>query len=142
MRKELDYELGVQACRTRNDRHRREMLRFEKAEKINIKDYKGNYIYDSQTEEYFGDIDELEEYYEAEGMVLPEYVYGCEAIKFSLDMYKIVEDELEDNHYEDAMSHIDMDSLKELQKTIDKWTESQGIVSYEKDYNLALLLNK
>lgn len=119
-----------------------EKTRFQKAKKINIEDYEQNFIYDIETDRYFQDIDDLEEYYEAENMELPDYVYGCIAIEFSLDMYSIVSDELNDNHFEDAIDCIDMKSLESLQKMVDEWTKSQGIRSYERDYSLALLLNK
>lgn len=132
--KRLEYRTLCDGCL--------EKSRFEKAKKINIKDYQDNFIYDINTERYFQDIDDLEEYYEDEEMELPDYVYGCVAIEFNLDMYGIVQDELLDNHFEDAYDFVDMDSLNNLQKIVDEWTKAQGIVSYEKDYNLAILLNK
>lgn len=119
-----------------------EKLRFEKAKKINIEDYEGSFVYDIQTDEYFQDIDDLEEHYESENMELPDYVYGCEAIEFSLDMSSIVRNELNDNHFEGAEERIDVESLKSLQNIVDAWTSSQGITSYERDYSLVLLLNK
>lgn len=130
----LEYRTLCDECIEKN--------RFQKANKINIKNYQDNFIYDIKTEKYFQDIDDMEEYYEDEEMKLPDYVYGCIGIEFSLDMYGIVENELLDNHFEDAFDYVDMESLKKLQKIVDEWTKSQGIVSYEVDYNLAILLNK
>ncbi|MCC0671410.1 MULTISPECIES: hypothetical protein [unclassified Clostridioides] len=127
--------------RTIYDEHS-EKSKFEKAKKINIENYEHDFLYDIKTERYFEEIDILKEYYENEEMDLPNYVYGCIPIKFKLNMYEIVKDELEDNHYEDAINHVDKDSLKSLQEVVDKWTESQGIVSYVQDDDTIILLNE
>ena len=116
-----------------------EKIRFAKAKKIKAKDYKYDWVYDIETEEYFK-IDELEEYYEENEKILPKYVYGCIPIKFSLDMYSIVENELQDNHYENAFLDINLEQLKKIQETVNEWTEFQNIVSWEQDNNLVILL--
>lgn len=118
-----------------------EKFRFEKAKKISIRDYEYDFVYDSKTERYFEEIDILKEYYETKNIELPKYVYACFPIEFSLDMHAIVKDELLESHFEDAFDFVDKESLEELQKTVDTWTESQGIVSYERDWGTVILLD-
>ena len=115
--------------------------RFEKAEKIKPKDYKYDIVYNQEDEEYYT-FDELEEHYEEIEEPLPDYVYGCIPIRFGLDMHSIVENELQDNHYEDAFLDIDSEQLRKIQEIVDKWTEKQNITSWEQDCKTVILLNK
>lgn len=114
---------------------------FKEATKINIKDYEYDFIYDYNLDKYFEEIDVMKEYYESMNMEMPKYVYGCFPIKFNLDMYGIVRDELLENHHEGACDFVDKESLEKLQEIVDTWTKSQGIVSYERDYNTVILLD-
>ena len=113
---------------------------FDKADKIRFKDYKLDMIYDWKTGKYFN-IDELYEHYEEHKLELPRYVYGYKAVKFKLDMYSFVENELEVKHYDGAFRDIDEASLNELQEIVDKWTDSQKIISYRQDHNMVVLLD-
>lgn len=112
---------------------------FKKAEKIKFKDYDYDIIFNQCTDE-FCTIDEFYEYYEENDTKPPSYVYACIPIRFSLDMYDVVENELEQNHYEGAFDNINLDTLKDLQQVVSKWTEKQDITSWEQDYNTVILL--
>lgn len=114
---------------------------FAKAKKIKIEDYEGTFIYDYTSDEYYKDIDEFLDYCEREDVEPSKYVYGCKPINFILDMYRVVENELENNHYENAIDNIDKKSLESLQEMVDEWTKSQNIVSYEQDYQTIILLD-
>ena len=109
--------------------------------RIKEEDYKYDYVYDNNLERYFDEISVMKEYYKEHNMPLPKYVFGCYPIEFSLDMYNIVKNELEDNHYEDAFDHIDSESLNSLQKLVDNWTKEQGVVSYDIDYETVILIS-
>lgn len=116
-----------------------EKRRFEKAKKIKPKDYKYDIVYDPKSKEYYS-FDELEEYYEENETPLPEYVYGCKHIDFSLDMYTIIENELEYKHYEGAFQDINNEEINRLQKFVDEWTKAQNIGSWEQDCNVVIIL--
>lgn len=116
-----------------------EKNRFDRARKINVKDYNGA-VYEVITDSIFESIDDMRECYESEGIDLPKYVYACETIKFGLDMTYIVEDELLNYHFEDAKDFIDYDTLEDLQKIVDEWTQQQNITTYEADFSTVVIL--
>lgn len=117
-----------------------EKERFKKANKIQFKDYKYNIIYDQYCDEFF-DIDEFYEHYEDNNSKLSNYVYACIPIRFNLDMYSVVENELEQNHYEGAFDNINLETLKDLQQMVNKWTEEQNITSWEQDGNTVIIVD-
>nr|WP_312985404.1 hypothetical protein [Clostridioides sp.] len=115
----------------------KEKNRFRKAKKVSLKDYEEEYIYDNIRDEYYPS-DELSEQYESDQV--PKYVYGCDPIRLSLDMYSIVENECVDNHFEDAFSCIDSGAIRELQEMVDKWCKEEGVSSCHVDWNTVVLL--
>lgn len=121
-----------------------EKIRFEKAiNKISWKDYKGDYVYDYISGEYFNSIDELIEFYEnkEEKEDLPKYCYGCKGISYSLDIFPVIENDIV-NLYEDyeevLESLVDMDKLYDF---IDQWNEKQEKICYEQDISTVILLD-
>lgn len=71
---------------------------------------------------------------------LPQYLYLTEPSYFKLDAWEIVESACEDL-YEDAMSHISNDELKELQSTLDAWVEKVGMgATWYPDYKRVIEL--
>lgn len=114
-----------------------ERKRFKNANKVKLEDYKGEYLYDDPTNKYFSGIDELVEYYEDLGAKPPKYAYGCTATKFSLDISDIVQNELNDNHYEDAYDNVEDE--ESLVKFVNEWTDKQNIVSYYQDTNTIVI---
>lgn len=115
----------------------REKERFSNADKINLKDYKEDYIYDHLKDEFIA-VDVISERYQSEE--LPKYVYGCERIDLSLDMYSIVETECIDSHFEDAFACIDSRAISELQNMVNKWCKEEGVSSYIVDWDTIVLL--
>jgi hypothetical protein len=111
--------------------------RFDRAKKINLKDYEEDYLYDHMKDEYYA-VDEISEQYESNQV--PRYVYGCDPIRLFLDIYSIVESECVDNHFEDAFACIDSGAIRELQEMVDKWCKEEGVTSYHVDWNTVVLL--
>ena len=119
-----------------------EEIKFKKANKINLENYKYDCLYDHNIDEYFSDIDELNDFYdENKDLKYPRYVYGCKPIRFKLDMYSIVENELICNHSEGAFDYITSSELNKIQEIVDEWTEKQDITSWEIDNRTIILLN-
>lgn len=88
-------------------------------------------IHDNSIDRYFDSVEDL-----------TDYVFGCYPIEFNLDMRGIIKSELDDNHYEDAFLDISDESISKLQSFVDEWTKSQGIISYNVDYEIVIVLNK
>lgn len=124
-----------------NSKSKREIQRFQNTKKIQLKDYKYDFLYDQESDRYFEEIDILKEYYEDIEAPIPSYAYGCYPIEFHLDMRDMVRNELEDNHYEDAIYNIGVDELDELQIMVNEWCEKQGITTWYKDTSMVVLLD-
>lgn len=110
---------------------------FDKAEKVKLSDYKGEYLHriGFSGEGYIptGDIDDQ---WEEEGM--PEYAWACERMGFHrLDADAILENELSD-YAEDSIEQLDVTGL---QKVIDEWLKKQDFVNY-RPINKAVLLSE
>lgn len=123
-----------------NTKLKEERERFKKANKIQLKDYKYDFLYDQELDRYFEEIDILKEYYEDIEAPIPSYVYGCYPINLHLDMNDIVRNELEDNHYEDAVMDIGVDELDELQIMVNEWCKKQGIRTWYQNEEVVVLL--
>ena len=104
--------------------------RFNRAEKISVKDYIGHVYVDNK---YFLlpqdiDCDELAE---------RDYVYATSGSRFRLDIMSCIESALDD-HYDDAIDNIvDIDSLVEF---VTDWVAKQDIISYYPDYSRSIIL--
>ena len=67
----------------------------------------------------------------------PQYVWATDSERMSFNAYDIVEHACEDM-YEDAMSDIDADAIKELQDYLDKWEKQNGVTSYFETHKHAI----
>ena len=81
--------------------------------------------YFTEWEEFFDSWNEENEDIERR----PEYVWGTDELKMSMDASSIVENATEDM-YEDAMQHIGDAPVKELQQYLDEWIKKYGVTSY------------
>ena len=88
---------------------------------INYRDYEGEVLYDSETDEYFSDIDEMELYYEDNELEMPRYAYGCEFIPVQADAGWIL-DCITDEHAEGVEDSIV--GLYELEEAINEFNRA------------------
>jgi len=130
-----------QACSDKRESEK-EAKAFEAAEKIKLKDYKGEFVYhdDFSNDGYVntdGGIDD--ELCDRKPEDRPKYVWACNSCPTPTPdaddvMYHILE-----NFHEDARDSLDMN---ELQKLLDEWTAKQPkILGYEMTYKKAILLD-
>lgn len=136
------------AYKEREEKYNREQaekdrIAFEKAEKINYKDYSGYYLID----ERLCEIDMLEEWIEEslkDGESVPEYMWAVEGEPcFSINLIDIISDKCEDG-YEDMYSHLDTNSeqLVQAQALIEEWEQQQGgsLYGYGETYKRAIII--
>lgn len=88
---------------------------------INYRDYEGEVLYDTETGEYFSDIDEMELYYEDNELEMPRYAYGCEFIPVQADAGWIL-DCITDEHAEGVEDSIV--GLYELEEAINEFNRA------------------
>lgn len=94
-------------------------------------DYKIDCMYDEKSDNYFNDIESIEEYYEDNISNMPKYVYGCKFESVKLDTDWIIEQAIEEHaeEIEDKLNGID-----ELIKAIDKFNDdNKDVGSYYDD---------
>ncbi len=125
----------------------KELEAYQKAEKIQYKDYKGKFIVEDS--EYIKDCEDLEEWlYEriSEGKDVPEYLWACESNRhFSIDLKDVISDKCEDG-YEEMYNNLDTGSplLSQAQELIEQWENEQGdsLCMYNETYKKAVVLKE
>ena len=124
----------------------REKERYEKAKKIKYSEYKEDYVYDENKQNYYRDKEDLEETYyddaydEGQKPVYPDWCYGCTSFTFELNVESAIERESEEM-YED-FDEIDIVDLQELTDFMEVWNKKQTAKTYYPDYKTVILLNE
>ncbi|MBU3186557.1 hypothetical protein [Clostridium estertheticum] len=114
---------------------------YQNGTKIKCSEYELGWLHDNNTDKFFADIDELNDYYLDEGLPLPKWCYGCTEIPFTINIDSALESSSEEM-YEDFEYDNDAVDIKELIDFIDKWNKKQTASSYEIDHKKIILLNE
>lgn len=94
-------------------------------------------IYDEE-EQFFGNIDDMEDYYENEGLEMPKYAYRIYLEPVSLDLDNILENACEE-HAEGVMGSLE--GVSELREAIKKFNKvNENVGSYRIDYKTIVKL--
>ncbi len=123
----------------RENSAKKELARFEKAPKVKLADYKGEYLWFPGSmigNDGFLRSDEVEDDFEDDEM--PEYAWACGSFGLRMDADSIIENAL-DNHHEDAGENVGDEDRKELQAILDAWCAKQRVTSYEPIDEVVLL---
>ena len=118
--------------------HKKDLERFEKAEKVTECD-EGVFYEDL----YFATLDELFDHFKCQGGEPPKYVWAAqgEPVISSLSVAEVVESDVSDRGWED-METSDLNGIDELQKALDQFVEANRTVkSFHANYAKAVLLN-
>lgn len=123
-----------------------ELERFNRATKINYKDYDGMFIWNDRA---INKEDLEEEIYEIiyDGEEPPKYIYATskEYINIGVDLHDEISNNCADG-YEDMETYLDINSekLTQAQELIDEWIKEQGdlLYSYTEDYSKVVLLDE
>lgn len=99
---------------------------------VNFKDYKNDFLYDEESDKYFSDINEMDDWYRINKWDMPKFAYGCKFYKFELNLEHVLESEADD-HHEDILDCID--GVSELRLAIEKFNkDNEQNGSYSEDY--------
>lgn len=132
--------LCCDACQKIND-EKKESERFQKAKKVT--EWDGWVYLDGTGRDGFSEsVAEFRENWEDDHECdeLPEYVWACKQNHFAVADVSDITERIADNAYED-FEPDDLNGLDELKSAIEKFNEAnKDIVSYEPDYNIAVLL--
>lgn len=113
----------------RSEQAQKDLENFQKAEKINYKDYTGYYLIDS--DERLKTQEDLEEWIYGklvDGEDVTEYLWAVEEdFRMSIDLHEIISDKCEYG-YEDMYDFLNTNSplLSQAQDLISKWEDEQG----------------
>jgi hypothetical protein len=102
---------------------------YQKAEKINYKDYDGYYLLPCS--EHLKEIDDVADWITdklSDGVDVPEYLWAVEGQQHvSIDLCDVISDKCDDG-YEDMFDYLNTDSplLSQAQELINQWEKEQG----------------
>lgn len=139
-----------EAYKERNNKWKLEQAKkdnenFQKAEKINYKDYDGYYLTDEY--ERLKDQDDLEIWIEeklTDGETVPDYLWAVEEnYRVSIDLQEVISEKCEDG-YEDMFNCLDTENglLYQAQNLISQWEKKQGdsLCIYSETYDKAIII--
>jgi hypothetical protein len=120
---------------------------FQKAKKINYKDYNGYYLTDG--DERLKDLDDLEVWIEEQlmdGENVPDYLWAVEEnYRVSIDLQEVMSEKCEDG-YEDMFNCLDTEDilLSQAQNLINQWEKEQGdrLCVYNETYDKAVIIKE
>jgi len=115
--------------------------RYEKGTKFKYSEYKLEWLWDEDSDNYFSDIDAMDDYYSDRDLPLPKWCYGCDSILFSIDIDSALESASEEM-YEDFDYGTDATDIEELYDFIKYWNEKQSAKSYGSNYGKIILLDE
>lgn len=111
----------------------REKATYDKAKKVMLSEYAGDWLCCDHCDEYFPDVDSLLDAHDDEEEP-PTWAWGTYEMKFTLDAEDIISQQLEQQeHYEDAFDNFANGAIKELQDFMDTWAAKQDVKSYMVD---------
>lgn len=138
----IRFYLTCEKCERAN-RAKLEADRFEKAKKLT--EWDGwVYLEGTGSDGYSESLDDFWDNWEndhAEGDEKPKYVWSCKKNHFAVADVSDITDRICESAYSD-FDPDDLNGLDDLKAAIDKFNEAnKDVVSYEPDYDVAILLN-
>lgn len=132
-----EYKSYCEDC-SKKEQFARAHAQYDKAKKVMLSEYAGDWIFCDHCDEYFSDVDSLLDSHDDDAEP-PVWVWGTTEQPFTLDADDIISQQLEQQEfYEDAFDNISVDALKELQGLLDAWLKKQDMKSYMVDYGVVV----
>jgi len=119
---------------------RRDREAFDKATKIDAKEYTGWVSWPGCGEDgFFKSVDALRKHCTEHELELPSFVWACTPDPMYLNEADILAAALE-GHFDGALESISRAERERLQAFLDEWTAKQNIVSWHEDRTRAVIL--
>lgn len=114
---------------------------FDKATKIDAKDYTGwvSRPGHDEDEAYFESVEALLVYCADNELPRPAFVWACKSFALHVNADFILEQALEE-HAENAGDSITTTEVERLQAFLDEWAAKQDVVSWDKDRERAVMI--
>lgn len=123
---------------SKKERQAREQVTFDKAKKVMLSEYAGDWVFCDHCDEYFADVDSLLDAHDDDAE-LPTWAWGTTEQPSTLDAERIISEQLESQEfYEDAFENISGEAVKELQTFLDAWLKKQDMKSYMVDHSVVV----
>lgn len=116
-----------------------EKRKFKKAKKMSYSEYEEQFpdypIY--YNEDFFWEIEDLEEKQQSLGLEMPKYVWGTIKERVEVNIQQALEDAEENSNLEDFY----FENKQELIDFVEKWNKDNGTDAFYQSYNIAVLLD-
>jgi len=118
--------------------HPKEREAFEKAEKVQAKDWDGPVVLNG--DRFFSCVEDLLD--DLDGEDDPKYVWACRKVGLGFDADDVINNALESQeHHEDARDSITHGDVEELQALLTTWATKQRVETWWEDRTKAVILN-
>ncbi len=136
-----EYKSYCEDC-TKKEQFAREQAVYDKAKKVMLSEYAGEWLCCDHCDEYYPDVDSLlDAHDDGDGEELPTWAWGTYEVKFTLDAEEIITQQLEQQEfYEEAIETFANGAIVELQRLLDTWlaTWTQDTKAYFVDPSVAV----
>ena len=100
---------------------------------INFRDYDTEVLYDDNTDEYFDNIDEMEEIYKIRNIKMPKYAYACEFEPVKINVDWVLESACDD-HADGVIDSLEgIADLEDAINTFNSVNKESMVGSYYED---------
>jgi hypothetical protein len=135
--KEIKRHSYCEDC-SKKQQFARAQAQYDKAKKVMLSEYAGDWLCCDHCDEYYPDVDSLLDAHDDDEEP-PTWAWGTEEQPFKLDAERIISDQLEyQEFYEDAFDNISVDDLREMQNFFDAWLKKQNMKSYMVDNSVVV----
>ena len=125
-------------ARYTEEQERKENEAFEKAEKVQAKDWDGPVVLNG--DRFFSCVEDLLD--DLDGEDDPKYVWACRKVGLGFDADDVINNALESQeHHEDARDSITHGDVEELQALLTTWATKQRVETWWEDRTKAVILN-
>lgn len=116
----------------------REKVTYDKAKKVMLSEYGGDWLCCDHCDEYYPDVDSLLDAHDDEEE-LPDWAWGTYEVKFVLNAEDIIDQQLErDEFYDGAADNISKEAVQELQTFLTAWATKQDLKAYMIDNSVVV----
>jgi hypothetical protein len=123
---------------SKKEQHERAQTQYDKAEKVMLSEYAGEWLCCDHCDEYYPDVDSLLDAHDDDDE--PQtWAWGTYEVKFNLNAERVIEDELErDEFYDGAQDQISKVAAEELQTFLSAWSAKQDLNAYMVDNSVVV----
>jgi hypothetical protein len=123
---------------SKKDFQARAQATFDKAKKVMLSEYAGEWLCCDHCDEYYPDVDALLDAHD-DDEELPTWAWGTYECPFTLNASDVIIQALEQQEfYDEAFENIDGAAVDQMQDFFDEWLKKQSVKSYMVDNSVVV----